>query len=199
MEEKDFQEHFLRQRRNLMGFSIFVLAINISGAKLDKINLLGNELLIYRHSLLMVMLSIAILYFTVRYFQYFMHLKKPVFNYFSPFYRRFLSRYLISKQFRVSETFRHRYGSMKKINFSLASYYGDKVQVGVVSKQGGSVVNEDFADPSRLVKVRLYVLAALVASAKTPVFTEYILPVILAILGLVSFALRVPSPYVCLT
>lgn len=70
MDENEIRISFLRQRRNLIGVSLVLLFITYSGISLNKLNILGNEFDIANPRIIDTSLWIAFLYWLLRYFQY---------------------------------------------------------------------------------------------------------------------------------
>lgn len=67
----DMSAGMLRQRRNLLGISVFMPIYLYSGAKMYKISFLGNEAKIENPEIITYSLIAMFLYFLLRYYQYF--------------------------------------------------------------------------------------------------------------------------------
>lgn len=63
--------NLLRQRRNLMAISLFLIIFDIANIKIEKISFLGIELFVGNVGVIMYMAWLMWAYFLLRYFQYF--------------------------------------------------------------------------------------------------------------------------------
>ncbi|MCU4677031.1 hypothetical protein N7931_15460 [Catenovulum sp. 2E275] len=69
--DRELSPGLLRQRRNLLGISILMILFSSSGAVIDKVNILGNNINIQNPQIIPYFISLLFLYFLIRYFQYF--------------------------------------------------------------------------------------------------------------------------------
>lgn len=71
--DKEIQDGFIRQRRNLIAVSLVLWFVETSSLTLSKLNILGNEFPISNPAAVNHALWIAWVYWFVRYYQYFRH------------------------------------------------------------------------------------------------------------------------------
>lgn len=69
--DSEMSMEILRQRRNLMGISIFLPVYLLSGITLDKISFFGNEVSVQNPQIITISLFVLFFYFNLRYYQYF--------------------------------------------------------------------------------------------------------------------------------
>jgi hypothetical protein len=92
--DNHIREMFIRQRRNLMGISIILLFVTLSGLKVNKVNILGNELIITNPFIVTLALWIAFIYWYWRYTTYRIETGAPNFRH---HYEPLLLRITVSK------------------------------------------------------------------------------------------------------
>lgn len=71
MQDDKIRENFTRQRRNLLLISLVVLFAEMSEIEIHKITILGNEVLFKNPESILIILRAALIYWLVRYYQYF--------------------------------------------------------------------------------------------------------------------------------
>lgn len=71
MQNDKIRENFTRQRRNLLLISLVVLFAEMSEIEIHKISILGNEVLFKNPESILIILWVALIYWLVRYYQYF--------------------------------------------------------------------------------------------------------------------------------
>lgn len=73
----DLRESFVRQRRNLNAASLALILVTAAGVSLQEIEILGNKFAVQRPSALSVAFWVAWVYFLVRYYQHWRDLADP--------------------------------------------------------------------------------------------------------------------------
>lgn len=69
--ETEIHSGFVRQRRNLMVMSVVVLLSEVANLRINKISIFGNEASISNPEIVNVALWILLIYWLIRYYQYF--------------------------------------------------------------------------------------------------------------------------------
>lgn len=70
----DIREGFVRQRRALIAVSLLLLFMDIAQLRITKLNLLGNEVLLGQPDAIYLAMWVAFFYWLARYYQYFQDL-----------------------------------------------------------------------------------------------------------------------------
>lgn len=191
---------FQRQRRNLVLMSTLVLFINLTGGELQKISLLGNELVLKDTSALPNLLAVVMGYFLLRFAQYAHDIENKGFR--DRFFKRveyYLAPYLLKRTyFDPRADLRKHYPKLEDIEVhEPVAMFNDampdnKAAVSFVGKPGGLVMDYHDLHVSNWELVVPFVRAGVYLCIRTRLVTDYVFPVALSISAFASFIKQVP-------
>lgn len=201
----NINEHFVKQRRNLILFSCLVIFVNIAGAKIEQVNLLGNVLAIARPDSVALLFTIVLVYFLIRYAQYSHAIKnKGVRDAFKSKLWALLSVHLLDRVY-------HAHILGERIDEQIVLLTGKKLkgpsdflvhhflyEVEGMEKRHAHITIRlrlrdttfDYRDEAFSVRELAipYLRSFLYVVFQTHLITEYVLPLLLALVALASFA-----------
>lgn len=193
------QEFFNRQRRNLVLMSVLVLFVNVTGAELSKINLLGNEVTLRNPDSLPFYLAIILGYFLIRYFQYMHDIEDKEFK--TRFFRkteRNLEPYILRREYNNDASgLKDYYPNLKDLEYiKPLTMFNDAMPPNIAAaslcgKEGGSVFDINEIPVSNSELLIPFVKSALYIVFRTRLFTDYIFPIVMCILAFLSYSRNV--------
>ncbi len=190
----EYQESFTRQRRNLILFSCLILFVNVAGAKIEQINLIGNVLKIENPGIVSLSFAIVLAYFLLRYVQYSHAIPDKGFaKAFTGKRDKLLGVFVLKSIFQ-----QHYSGSKSSLqgpkDLQIRRFWvypknqsGYTAFIEVLPKSGG--VSTDFQNQpfSRSEFFLTGALAALYVTFRTHLMTEYVFPILIALMAFASF------------
>lgn len=192
-------EHFVRQRRNLILMSALVLVVNLGQASLDRISLLGNEIVFSNPATLPTILGVVLGYLLIRYLQYAHEIEDKGFS--SRFYRRVektLAPRLLKREFKRSGSWINPpYQELRSVEIESFLMFDEHVRPGyaemeVVGKEGGQVL-EHTVPVSWHELVLPFIVAASYVCIRTRLVTDFAFPLAFAGAAFASFSGSVSS------
>ena len=192
------KEAFVRQRRNLIVMSFLIIVLNLGGAQLTSLSLLGNELNLSSPDGIAKALAAVLLYFLLRYFQY-LHVlddtgveaifKRAARNAFKPK----LLTLAFKSQFDQIHSGLGDKGVLNGHKVGISHIYKDDIY----AKPYECVIDLVDGEDKRSTQVHVRhswlnlvwptVSASVWISVRTPTFTEYVLPPLFACMALSTF------------
>lgn len=189
------EEHFNKLRRNLVLMSVLVLFVNVTGAKLNKVNLLGNEITLPNPDSLPLYMAIVLLYFLVRYVQYMHDIEDKQFR--TRFFKRVeknLEPYILNREHRNEKTglkmhypdinSLEYYGSLTMFNEAMPK---NTAAASFCGKEGGAVIDLNEIHISNYELIRPFILSALYIIFRTRLVTDYVFLIAICLLAYSSY------------
>ena len=195
LEEENIQ--FRRQRRNLLLMSGVMLFLELSGGMFKKINVLGSEIILTKPELAMNVLFLALGYLLLRYFQYLNEIGGSGFR--ARFYSA-VSRYIPRKAKKKAENVERNdvdvpLEDYKIIKQSFSEYVVLQDLSGLVEDDVKEIATEESEEVTLKFRelVGVFVLGLIEVVIRTPWFTEFALPPLLATTAIVKYFVNTPS------
>lgn len=198
----DSEEAFFKQRRNLIALSLIAAFINVAAVKLDRLNILGNELQISNPKALPIALAVGLTYFVIRYLQYMHDVEDKGFK------KRFLSRaekhlapYLLRRELHDQTSELARTYAKKNIEDLIVDEFlmfheampPNTASASFIPKNGGMVVEENNLKVSNKELILPFIRAGLYVTFRTRLVTDYALPLLLSGVAYATYVPRVSA------
>ena len=179
--EKDELSHFIRQRRNLVLISLFIIFYKVGNLELTTVNFLGNQTKIGNPEVITFCLSVFFSYFLWRYYTACREIGGI---------SRFLMRCTDWAENKARDYIQRKEFGKKKV-------YSNQIQL--IGREKGARIYRVFDNKSeplnqgREVKTRYYyslmkTISVIPTIFKTSTFSEYILPYVIAAIAIIEFA-----------
>ena len=189
------EEYFVRQRRNLILMSTLVLFVNISGADIEVINLLGNEVSIKNSDSIPKYMFLVLAYLLIRYLQYMHEVKDTGLK--RIFYRRaakYLEGYILRREHKKEDSDLKRcYPNRKDVEVVEPLVMFDDAMpdntaaVSFCGIQGGPVIDMNEVRIENKELVIPFIVASIYVTARTNIITEYAFPIGISFLAFLSY------------
>lgn len=189
-------EDFRRQRRNLIAVSLIAIFLNFAAVKLTKLNVLGNDLEISNPRALPVLFGVALAYFLWRYVQFMLDVESLGFR------TRFRQRasfhalmHIIRRELRdpnsnLSKRYKGKTGrNLSPSTITLFDELGrlEDVAILYIHKRHGVLLNDHKVNVSGREMILPYMRSTIHVAFRTPLATEYVLPLLLAAIAAISY------------
>lgn len=195
----EIRDGFVRQRRALIAVSLVLLFADIAELRITKLNLLGNEVVLGQPDAIYVALWIAFLYWLVRYYQHFRDLgDEDLMRAHNTRLNRLVSEAAVRQAVRDQpglltppQDLKGETKLILKTDVLEAAPTHWKLQLTVrkLTTQGDASVEEDIDAGKAIVRgLVLFILKArawLYVAIHTRLFTEYLLPFVIASLPII--------------
>lgn len=198
--DKDPRQHFIKQRRNLIGISLFVIFYKVGNLQINEINFFGNKTTITNHDAVLFFLAVFFIYFLWRYYTAFKEIG-GLSNFF-----RVCSVWVEKKAQRsIHKETCKKYPGVKNRGWSpeLITRHWYVLEYNVCT--AFDIYGDGHRQLERLVfrVIALRVFSPFYAIIQTSSFSEYILPFVLAILaaceywgwGPIDWLITVSNPF----
>ncbi len=179
-------EYLIRQRRNLLALSSFLIVFNFADVSIAKVSLLGTELLIGDPAKLKIFIWTIWSYFLLRYYQYWKD--EPDTGLIKTFKNRFE---IYGKKFRQRDHIQDRLGSTAQYNLNRKGLFTWHYSAMILNPALGQYeAKDDIQIP--FIKIYIWYLKSfLYVCIKTPRVSEYVFPFILAAIAPASTLIKI--------
>ncbi|WP_283743818.1 hypothetical protein [Sideroxydans sp. CL21] len=191
------EQLFQRQRRNVILMASVVIFINTTGAKLAKVNILGNMLDIANPTAMPKIFGIVLGYFLWRYFQYTHEIENKGFK--ERFHRRaehYLGPYLLKREFlRKDSKLAQHFSRSKDIKVNDVTMFHSAMPPNTAAAsfehkddmKVDGVIDENELHVSDVELILPFIRASIYIVVRTRLVTDYVFPPMFAVLAFSTY------------
>jgi len=185
---------FLKQRRNLVLMSVMVSFLNITNAKLEEINLLGNKITINHPESIPFILSFVLGYFLIRYFQYTHEIDNKGFK--EKLLKRTekkLSSNILKREYnKENSELKQVYPSINDVIVTEFVFFDEAMPKNTAAityepKEDGAVLDNNDLHVKKKELVIPFIVAGFYVIFRTSLVTTYVLPVIFTVFAFSTY------------